>query len=264
MTAATYDGDGLRATATYRRQRTQDFAWDEPADPAAAHGLANAYIYAGGTAPAEQVNLSTGAVTYLVTDSLGSVRGTVSTTGALTATTSYDAWGNPETTGGLTAATPFGYAGGYTDPTGLIYLINRYYDPATGQFISVDPDLAPDHAPYAYADGNPVTNTDPTGLTGLNDKPGVLGKSYRYKVVSAKHWDGQVCAQVYVSGLENTLAQAQVVFKVNSGDIDYAAVDTLALEACSNTVPTPAIRSTANGVTWRPPARFTLTLRLSP
>ena len=39
--------------------------------------------------------------------------------GSLTASTSYDAWGNPETTGGLTAYTPFGFAGGYTDPTGL-------------------------------------------------------------------------------------------------------------------------------------------------
>ena len=97
---------------------------------------------ATGTAPAEQVNLSTGTVTYLVGDLLGSVRGTVSSSGTLTATTSYDAWGNPATTGGLTSATPFGYAGGYTDPTGLIYLLARYYDPGTGQFISVDPDLA--------------------------------------------------------------------------------------------------------------------------
>lgn len=40
------------------------------------------------------------------------------------------------TPGGLTATTPFGFAGGYTDPTDLIYLIHRYYDPSTGQFIS--------------------------------------------------------------------------------------------------------------------------------
>jgi uncharacterized protein RhaS with RHS repeats len=94
---------------------------------------ANAYIYTDGTAPAEQVNLSTGATSYLIEDSLGSVRGIVSSSGSLTATTSYDAWGNPETSGGLTGSTPFGYAGGYTDPTGLIYLINRYYDPVPGR-----------------------------------------------------------------------------------------------------------------------------------
>ncbi|MGA8680462.1 MAG: hypothetical protein WB592_08275 [Acidimicrobiales bacterium] len=29
--------------------------------------------------------------------------------------------------GGLSAYTPFGFAGGYTDPTGVIYLIGRYH-----------------------------------------------------------------------------------------------------------------------------------------
>ena len=32
-----------------------------------------------------------------------------------------------------TNTTPYGYQGGYTDPTGLIYLINRYYDPTTAE-----------------------------------------------------------------------------------------------------------------------------------
>jgi RHS repeat-associated protein len=155
----------MRATTTTTpsggSQVTQGYVW---------HGndllmdSANAYIYSGGTAPpAEQVNLATGAITYLVTDSLGSVRATVNSSGALTGTTSYDAWGKPVTTGGLTASTPFGYAGGYTDPTGLIYLINRYYDPATGQFLSVDPEVDQTLAPYAYTSGNPVSQTDPTG-----------------------------------------------------------------------------------------------------
>jgi RHS repeat-associated protein len=124
----------------------------------------NAYIYGGGTAPAEQVNLSTGASDYLAADSLGSVRGIVSSSGSLTASTSYDAWGNPQSPGGLISYTPFGYAGGYTDPTGLIYLINRYYDPSTGQFLSVDPAVGQTGQPYAYAGGNPVSATDPMGL----------------------------------------------------------------------------------------------------
>lgn len=123
----------------------------------------NAYIYAAGNAPAEQVNLATGAPVYLVTDSLGSVRGTVNSSGTLTGTTSYDAWGNPLTTGGLTSTTPFGYAGGYTDPDGLIYLVNRYYDPQTGQFLSLDPDVDQTLDPYSYTDGNPVSQKDPNG-----------------------------------------------------------------------------------------------------
>jgi trimeric autotransporter adhesin len=167
MTAASYDGDGLRAAAT-TGAGTQDFTWNTVASvPQLIMDSANAYIYCGGGTPAEQVNLSRGTSTYLVADSLGSVRGTVSSSGALAGSTSYDAWGNPEASGGLSSATPFGYAGGYTDPTGLIYLINRYYDPQAGQFISLDPAISQTIQPYAYADGNPVSVTDPTGLCGF-------------------------------------------------------------------------------------------------
>jgi hypothetical protein len=60
----------------------------------------------GGPSAVEQVNLATGTITYLATDRLGSVRATVSSAGAVTGTTSYDAWGNPATAGGLTATTP--------------------------------------------------------------------------------------------------------------------------------------------------------------
>jgi RHS repeat-associated protein len=80
----------------------------------------------------------------------------------------YDAWGNPETAGGLTVSTPFGYAGGYTDPDSLVYLLARYYAPASGQFISVDPLLSQTMQPYAYADGNPVSYVDPSGQARLN------------------------------------------------------------------------------------------------
>jgi RHS repeat-associated protein len=164
MTAASYDGDGLRATVTYGAS-TQQFVWNNVSTlPQVLMDSGNAYIYTGGVAPAEQVNLATGSVTYLVTDSLGSVRGVVSSTGALTATTGYDAWGKPETTGGLSASTPYGYAGGYTDADGIIYLLARYYDPSTGQFLSADPLIEQTLQPYAYASGNPVTNSDPSGM----------------------------------------------------------------------------------------------------
>lgn len=166
--AATYDGDGRRATATYG-SGSQSFVWNDVSSiPQVLMDSDNAYIYTGGDAPAEQVNLSTGTVSYLITDALGSVRGVVGSSGAVTGTTSYDAWGNPETTGGLTASTPFGYAGGYTDPTGLVYLVNRYYDPVTGQFISVDPLLAQTQSAYGYGNGNPVSEVDPTGEYGYS------------------------------------------------------------------------------------------------
>jgi hypothetical protein len=40
----------------------------------------------------------------------------------------------------------------------------RYYDPTTGQFISVDPAVDETEAPYAYVNGDPTNAIDPDGL----------------------------------------------------------------------------------------------------
>ena len=49
-------------------------------------------------------------------------------------------------------------------PPGLNYLNNRYYDSATGVFLSVDPLVSGTGEPYLYASGNPSTLSDPSGL----------------------------------------------------------------------------------------------------
>lgn len=62
-------------------------------------------------------------------------------------------------------ATNRGWIGQHTDTTsGLNYLNNRYYDPATGIFLSVDPLVSATGDPYLYAAGNPTTLSDPNGL----------------------------------------------------------------------------------------------------
>ena len=61
-------------------------------------------------------------------------------------------------------ANPFYFAGQYLNKaSSLYYLRARWYDPATAQFISVDPLVNVTHQPYQYAGDNPVSNTDPTG-----------------------------------------------------------------------------------------------------
>jgi RHS repeat-associated protein len=164
MTSATYDGTGHRATATFTTgpATTESYVW---AADTLLMDSTNAYIYGiSNDTPGEQVNLSTGTITYVVTDSLGSIRGTVNTGGTLTATSVYDAWGNLSSTSATAAVTPFGYAGSYTDSTGLLYLINRYYDSVSGQFASLDPEVDQTLQPYGYADANPVSQNDPTGM----------------------------------------------------------------------------------------------------
>lgn len=42
--------------------------------------------------------------------------------------------------------------------------VNRYYDPATGQFLTDDPLVAVTLAPYRYVSDDPVNVTDPDGL----------------------------------------------------------------------------------------------------
>jgi len=129
------------------------------------------YVYGPSGVPIEQVNESTGAPTYLYTDQLGSVVMEADLSGSVIGTQSYSAYGSLDSSTG-TDSTPFGFAGGYTDATGLIYLINRYYDPATGQFVSVDPlltisEISPEAklgvTAYSYAGGDPINFDDPSG-----------------------------------------------------------------------------------------------------
>lgn len=63
-----------------------------------------------------------------------------------------------------TASTPLQFSGQYTDAeTGLVYLRARYYDPATAQFLTIDPLVSVTGTPYAYVVGNPLNYTDPSG-----------------------------------------------------------------------------------------------------
>ncbi|MEV0274739.1 RHS repeat-associated core domain-containing protein [Hamadaea sp. NPDC050747] len=60
-----------------------------------------------------------------------------------------------------------GFVGGTNDPTGLVHVGAREYDPTIGRFISVDPVFDSSDPQswngYAYANNAPVTSSDPTG-----------------------------------------------------------------------------------------------------
>ena len=106
---------------------------------------------------------------YLMPDNLGSITALVDTSGNVTASYSYDPWGNiTATSGTLAGANLIRFTGGEYDPTsGYTKLGVRYYDPNTGRF--TQPDTIVRLADpingnlYAYAGDSPGTYVDPTG-----------------------------------------------------------------------------------------------------
>lgn len=109
-----------------------------------------------------------GAVEYPLLDGLGSVRHLTDSSGNVTLSRSYDAFGNVRHSSG-TGVTRLGYTGELQDQlTGLVYLRARFYHPVLGRFLQRDsfggfPYRAQSLNRYAYTENNPVNMTDPSG-----------------------------------------------------------------------------------------------------
>jgi RHS repeat-associated protein len=104
----------------------------------------------------------------------------------------FDPYGNPRGTAtGAFPAGQKGFVGGTADAaTGLTNLGARGYQPATGSFISADPLLNPadpqDLNPYAYAEDDPSTRSDPTGQMTPNDRVTALDESRSWETAFGK------------------------------------------------------------------------------
>ena len=157
----TYNGEDLRAS-----EGTKYMAWDVAEEtPQILNDGQNSYIYGPNGLPIEQIN-SEGKALFLHHDQQGSTRLLTGSTGIAEGSMTYDPYGNQIGSSG-TKTTPLGYDGQYTNSdTGLVYLRAREYDPATDQFMSVDPLQAITEEPYDYAYDDPLNAVDPTGLSG--------------------------------------------------------------------------------------------------
>src|SRR3989304_2047157 len=111
---------------------------------------------------------SSGLTYYYHGDALGSTRKRTwhHPSVAVTFSAEYEPFGRAYTVQGSEA---YKYTGEkHDDPTGLVYLRARQYDPDLGRFVSADPVLGALGMPqtlnrYAYVVNNPLKYTDPTG-----------------------------------------------------------------------------------------------------
>jgi RHS repeat-associated protein len=177
--AYAYDSNGLLASSTVG-STTDNLVWDQSTSvPLLLFDGKDSNVYGPDGLPIEQISTA-GNVSYLHHDQLGSTRLITDPSGNTTATITYSPYGQPEASTG-TATTNLGYAGQYTDPTtGLVYLRARWYDPATGEFLTVDPLVANTQEPYSYGDDDPINGTDPTGLAcGLGSLGDCLSDAWR-------------------------------------------------------------------------------------
>ncbi|MEA2640265.1 MAG: hypothetical protein QOF51_1659, partial [Chloroflexota bacterium] len=114
----------------------------------------------------------------LHTDAQGSVRAITDSLAKVVETYGYDEFGAPlftysASTPNNAAAQPLHYTGEPRDPeTGFVYLRARMYDPTIGRFLQRDPKPLKSCdvrrpmslSRYAYAEDNPATQTDHSGL----------------------------------------------------------------------------------------------------
>ena len=144
---------------------------------------ATRYYSFNGQVVAVRTGPGTAGVSTLVGDHHGTAGLSIANTTRQVSRRYTDPYGAPR------GAVPASWAGDHgfldkpVDDTGLVSVGARYYDPTTGRFISVDPvmDLADPQQwhGYAYANNNPITWSDPTGLAPQHDGGAPGGRWYR-------------------------------------------------------------------------------------
>jgi RHS repeat-associated protein len=172
-TSFLYDADGNRlvrrdATGTTLYLPGQELRFTAAS---ATKATTRYYMYAGKAV----AMLTTAGLVWLSSDEHGTATVTIGENSPQTASVRRETpYGAPrDTVGTWPAAMDKGFVGGTNDPTGLVHLGAREYDPGIGRFISADPvvDFADPQQMngYAYASNNPTSMADATGLRVYDD-----------------------------------------------------------------------------------------------
>ncbi len=97
---------------------------------------------------------------------LGNHQGSITTTitNNQAATRYYTPYGDRRGPDPAVEPTTTGFIGQHEDNNNLTYLNNRWHDPTTGTFTSVDPLVTMTMEAYVYGNANPIMFSDPSGL----------------------------------------------------------------------------------------------------
>ena len=175
-------------------------------------------------------------VYYYIYDGLESTRQLVNSSGAVTDSYGYSAFGEMayRTSAAQTpTVNPFLFnAQQFDQASGDYYLRARYYDQSNGRFISQDPFGGSGSDPvtlhrYLYASGNPVSRTDPSGQADIGETVSVnsvqsfLAASLRFALVNSRLAAFRVVQTYY------TNAAAHYAINLGVGIVLTAAGDLL-------------------------------------
>jgi RHS repeat-associated protein len=158
-----YNGDGLLQSRTGAGATT--FLWDPATSPSRElkQGSDN-LIY--GLGPLYVVKADATTLTF-ARDGSKNLRAELTSTGAVTAAFRYRAYGQIAQATGVSPGY-LGLAGQMVDPSGLVYMRARWYDPSVGRLLTRDPQQGSLASPgslnsYGYAFASPLMLSDPSG-----------------------------------------------------------------------------------------------------